>query len=54
MDNQAQGMLLNVMWQPEWKESLGENVHIHMYGWVPLLYTWDCHNIDNQLYSNSN
>lgn len=35
------------MWQPEWKESLGENVHIHMYGWVPLLYTWDYHNIDN-------
>ena len=42
MDNQlrthclARGILLNVMWQPGWEGSLGENgyawLHMHMYG----------------------
>ena len=37
MDNQqnvlytAQGTLLNVMWQPGWEESLGENIYIYVY-----------------------
>ena len=28
----AQGTLLNVMWQPGWEESLGENGFIYTYG----------------------
>ena len=28
----AQGTLLNVMWQPGWEESLGENRYMYMYG----------------------
>ena len=28
----AQGTLLNVMWQPGWKGSLGENGYKYMYG----------------------
>ena len=36
MDNQhgpiAQGTLLNVMWQPGWEGSLGENGYMYMYG----------------------
>ena len=35
MDNQqgmAQGNLLNVMWQPGWEGSLGENGYMYMYG----------------------
>ena len=28
----AQGTLLNVMWQPGWEESLGENGYKYMYG----------------------
>ena len=28
----AQGTLLSVMWQPEQKESLGENGYMYMYG----------------------
>ena len=42
--------LLNVMWQPGWVRSLGENGYMYMYGWVPLLFTWNHHNIVNQLY----
>ena len=26
------GTLLNVMWQPGWEGSLGENVYMYMYG----------------------
>ena len=25
---------------------------MHMYNWITLLYTWNYHNIVNQLYSN--
>ena len=25
--------------------SLGENDYMHMYGWIPLLFTWKYHNI---------
>ena len=27
----AQGALLNVMWQPGWEGSLGDNGYVHMY-----------------------
>ena len=40
----AQGTLLNVIWQPGWKGSLGENEYMYMYGWVTSLFTWNCHN----------
>ena len=33
------------MWQPGWERSLGENGYMYMYSWVPLLFTWNCHNI---------
>ena len=49
----AQETLLNVMWQPGWAGSLGENGYMYMCGWVPLLSTWNYHNIVNQLYSNT-
>ena len=26
--------------QPGWEGSLGENEYMHMYGWVPSLFTW--------------
>ena len=29
------GTLLNVMWQPGWEGSLGENGYMYMYGCVP-------------------
>ena len=47
----AHGTLLNVMPQPGWEESLGENGYISMYGWDPMLSTWNYH-IVNLLYSN--
>ena len=59
MDNQqwtyyvAHGTLLSVMWQPGRYGSLGENGYMYMYGWVPLLFTWNYHNIVNQLYPNT-
>ena len=28
----AQGTLLNIMWQPGWEGSLGENEYMYMYG----------------------
>ena len=37
----AQGTLLNVMWQPGWEGSLRKNGCLYMYGWVPLLSTWN-------------
>ena len=46
----AQGTLINVMWQTGWEGCSGENGY--RYGWVPLLFTWNSHNIVNQLYSN--
>ena len=57
----AQGTVLNVMWQPGWEGRLGENGYIYIYmyvicmyvyGWVPLLSTWNYHNSVNWLYSN--
>ena len=40
------------MWQAEWEGSLGENWHMYMDGWVPLLSTWNYHYIVNWPYSN--
>ena len=37
----AQGTLLNVIWQPGWEGSLGENGYVYLYGWVALLCTWN-------------
>ena len=50
MDNQqgstvAQGTLLHAMPQPGWEGSLGENGHMHTYGWVPSLFIWHYHKI---------
>ena len=42
------GTLLNLKWQPRWKGNLEENGYI-MYGWVPLMFIWNYHNIVNQL-----
>ena len=46
MDNQQgptveRRELLNVMRQPGWERSLGENGYMYMNGWVPLQSTWD-------------
>ena len=41
------------MWQPRWERSLGENGYMHVYGWVPLLFTWSNHSIINWLYLNT-
>ena len=43
----AQWTLLNIMWQPGWEGSLGGNGYMYMPGWVPLLFTWNYHNIVN-------
>ena len=48
----ARGNMFNVMWQPGWEGSLGQNGYMCMYGWVPSLFTWNCHNSVNQLYTN--
>ena len=48
----AQRTLLNVMWQPGWKGSFGENGYMCPCGRVPLLSISNYHNIVNQLYSN--
>ena len=31
--------------QPEWEGSLEENGFMCMYGWIPSLFAWNCHNI---------
>ena len=49
----ARGTLLNVIWQPGWEGSFGENGYMYMYGWVPLLDIWNFHNIVNWLYPNT-
>ena len=36
---------------PGWNGSLGENGYLYMDGWVPLLSTWNYHNIVHWLYS---
>ena len=41
------------MWQPGWEGSLEKDTYMHMYSWIPLLSTWNYHNIVNQLYSNT-
>ena len=46
----AQGALLNVIQQPGWEGSLGENGYMCIYGWGPSLFTWDYHNLGNWLY----
>ena len=37
------------MWQPGWEGNLEKNGYIYLYGWVPLLFTWTCHNTVNGL-----
>ena len=32
----------------------GENGYMYMYGCIPLLFTWNYHNIVYQLYFNTN
>ena len=49
----AQGTQLNVLWQPGWEGSLGENGYMHMYGSVPSLFTCNYQNIVNRLYPNT-
>ena len=39
------------MWQPGREGDLRKNGCMSMYGWVPLLSTWNYHNIVNQLLS---
>ena len=46
----ADETLLSATWQPGWEKSLAENGYIYMYGWVPSLFTGNCH-IVNQLCS---
>jgi len=41
------------MLQPGWEGSLGENGYIYTYGWVPLLSTWNYHNIVHWLCPNA-
>ena len=48
-----QGHLLHVIWQPGWEGSLGKNGYMYMYGWVPLLFTWNYHNIVNWLHADT-
>ena len=33
------------MWQPGWEGNLEEDGYMYMYGRVPLLATWNYHNI---------
>ena len=40
------------MWQPGREVSFGENGYVYVYGWVPLLFTWNYHNIVNRLHPN--
>jgi len=47
------GTLLNIVWQPGWEGNLGENGYKYMYDWIPLLFTWICHDVVNWLYRNT-
>ena len=40
------------MLQPGWEGNLGEDGYMYIYCWVPWLFTWNCHNVVNQLYFN--
>ena len=42
-------VLLNVMCEPGWVGSLGENGYMYMHDWVSLLFIWNYHNIVNWL-----
>ena len=42
-----------VMCQPGWDGILEKNGHMYMYGWVPLLFIWNYHNIVNRIYPNT-
>ena len=46
-------ILLNVMCQNGWERGLGENGYMSMYGWIPLLSTWNYHNTVYWLYPNT-
>ena len=46
----AQGTLLSVMGQARWEGNPGESRYMYMDDWVHLLFTWNYHNIVNQLY----
>ena len=35
----------------KWGKDLKKNRYMYMYNWITLLYTWNHHNIVNQLYS---
>ena len=45
--------LLNAIWQSGWEGDLEENGHMDMYGWVPLMFTWDYQNTVGWLYLNT-
>ena len=41
------------MWQTGWEENLGRMDTLCMHGSVPFLFTWNYHNIVNQLHLNT-
>ena len=41
-----------LVWQPGWEGGWGEDGYMYMFGWVPLLLTWNYHYIVNQLHTN--
>ena len=41
-----------LLWHSGWEVSFRENGYRYMYGWVPLLFSWNYHNIVNWLYPN--
>ena len=45
---------IRIMCLPGWGRGLGENGYMFWYGCVPSLFSWNCHNIVIQLYSNTN
>ena len=52
-DWRAQGTLLGIMCQAGWKGGWGENGSMYVYGWVPLLFTSNYHNVVHRLYPNT-
>ena len=51
--NYAMNTRINEKIQSTIQCSLGENVYMDMYGWVPSLFTWNYHKIVNWLYPNT-
>ena len=47
----AHECVFNVMYQPGWEKGLEENGYMYMYGWGSSLFTWNYHNIVDQLYA---